>query len=90
MKYDLTHVAEVGQDFVAQAPKSLSADSTASIRLTEYTPESIEYDAQCTAPGMVVFSEVYYPYGWKALVDGQPVEHYRVNYILRALNLEAG
>lgn len=90
MKYDLTHVAVVGQDFVAQAPKSLSADSTATIRLTEYTPESIEYDAQCAAPGMVVFSEVYYPYGWKALVDGQPVEHYRVNYILRALNLEAG
>ncbi|MBP5680203.1 MAG: YfhO family protein, partial [Bacteroidales bacterium] len=90
MKYDLSHVAVIGKDFASHAPAVLKADSTASVRLTQYTPESIEYDAQCAAPGVVVFSEVYYPYGWNALVDGKPVEHYRVNYILRALNLEAG
>ena len=72
------------------APRQLSADSTATIRLTRYTPESVEYDAQCATPGTVVFSEIYYPHGWKAYVDDAPVSHYRVNYMLRALNLEAG
>ena len=90
MKYDLSHVAVVGKDFVESAPSQLSADSTASIRLTQYTPESVEYDAQCSAPGTVVFSEIYYPYGWKAYIDDAPVSHYRVNYMLRALNLEPG
>ena len=90
MLYDLSHVAVVGTDFAEYAPKQLSADTTATIRLTQYTPESLEYDAQCSKAGTVVFSEIYYPYGWKAYVDDAPVSHYRVNYMLRALNLEAG
>ena len=39
--------------------------------------------------GLIVFSEIYYP-GWKATVDGQPVEIGRVNYLLRALKVSAG
>ena len=89
-KYDLHHTAIIGQDFAQSAPASLAADSTAQIRLTRYTPESLDYEAQCARPGMVVFSEIYYPYGWKAYVDDVEVPHYRVNYMLRALNLEAG
>lgn len=39
---------------------------------------------------MAVFSEVYFPWGWHATIDGQPVELGRVNYVLRALNIPAG
>jgi hypothetical protein len=66
------------------------ADSTASVTMTKYTPEYIEYDATASKPGTIVFSEIYYPYGWKAYVDGEPVDHYRVNYVLRALNIQPG
>ena len=65
-------------------------DSTASVVLTKYTPEYIEYDAQSKEDGTIVFSEIYYPHGWNALIDGQPADHFRVNYLLRALNVPAG
>ena len=37
-----------------------------------------------------VFSEVYFPWGWHAAVDGEPVAMGRVNYLLRAVRLPAG
>ena len=39
---------------------------------------------------MAVFSEVYFPDGWQATIDGKPAEIGRVNYVLRALNVPAG
>ena len=39
---------------------------------------------------MAVFSEVYFPWGWQATIDGKPVELGRVDYILRALPVPAG
>lgn len=65
-------------------------DSAATVTLAKYTPEYIEYDATSQQDGTIVFSEIYYPHGWKALIDGEPAEHFRVNYLLRALNVPAG
>lgn len=65
-------------------------DSLARVELTKYTPSYMEYETEATGDGTVVFSEIYYPYGWKAYLDGSPVEHYRVNYTLRALPVPAG
>lgn len=65
-------------------------DSSAKIQLTKYAPDYVEYDYTASAPGTVVFSEIYYPYGWKAYIDGQPSDHFRANYTLRAMNVPAG
>lgn len=65
-------------------------DSTAKIQLTQYAPDYVEYDYTASVPGTVVFSEIYYPYGWNAYIDGKPTDHFRANYTLRAMNVPAG
>ena len=65
-------------------------DYSGQIELLSYAPDRLVYKAKCEGEKTAVFSEVYYPYGWNAYIDGQKVEHYRVNYLLRALNVPAG
>ena len=65
-------------------------DPEAMVRLTQYTPRYIDYEYSTSKPGTIVFSEIYYPYGWMATIDGQPADIYRVNYMLRAINVPAG
>ena len=57
---------------------------------TSYAPNRLTYSAKTAKGGVAVFSEVYFPWGWKATIDGQPAELGRVNYVLRALRLPAG
>ena len=64
-------------------------DSTASVKLTKYMSDRLEYDVYSTKGGVIVFSEVYYP-GWTATVDGQEAELGRADYLLRALNVAPG
>lgn len=66
------------------------ADSSAKIELTKYTPRYIDYTSQTQCDKLAVFSEIFYPYGWKAFIDEKEVPIYRVNYMLRAINLPAG
>ena len=91
MTLDLHREAVVGSDYINNVSDlNPGADSLAHISLAKYTPEYIEYDAECSKPGTVIFSEIFYPHGWKAIVDGKPADLYRANYMLRAINLEPG
>ncbi|MCD8387761.1 MAG: YfhO family protein [Bacteroidales bacterium] len=60
------------------------------ISLTSYTPNELKYDVDTRDGGVAVFSEVYFPWGWKASIDGQPAKLGRVNYVLRAMAVPAG
>jgi hypothetical protein len=57
---------------------------------TAYAPNHLTYKSHSANGGLAVFSEVYFPWGWKVTVDGKPVEMGRVNYVLRAVQLPAG
>ena len=57
---------------------------------TSYAPNHLTYKSHSAGGGLAVFSEVYFPWGWKVSIDGKPVEMGRVNYVLRALQLPAG
>ena len=69
-------------------------DSTASVRLIsgegKIAPNRLEYEVEGGKPNLVVFSEIHYPAGWNAYLDGKPVEYLRANYVLRAMVVPAG
>lgn len=60
------------------------------IALTDYTPNRLTYRSASTLGGVAVFSEVYFPWGWKVSVDGESRTLGRVNYFLRAVAVPAG
>jgi len=65
-------------------------ESTDGIVMTSYAPNELHYSYNCAADRVAVFSEIYYPDGWHATVDGQPLELFRANWALRAALLPAG
>jgi hypothetical protein len=60
------------------------------INMKSYAPNKIVYTADCKGNQFAVFSEIYYPEGWKAFVDGKEVEILKTNYLLRGLELSSG
>lgn len=65
-------------------------DSASVIRLIENLNDKITYKSSSHSGGFAVFSEVYYPNGWKATIDGKETPIARVNYVLRGLSVPAG
>ena len=91
MQVDLGTTAVVGADFASCVPDlHPGIDPDAKVVLTKFHPRFLDYTYTSSTPGTLVFSEIYYPYGWKATIDGTPVEHYRADFTLRALNVPAG
>ena len=70
--------------------KNLQSDSTAVIELKNYQPNQLELKTQSKTPQLAVFSEIYYPKGWKMLLDGKEVPYIKANYLLRAVFVPAG
>lgn len=70
--------------------KNMTKDSTAHIRLTEYKADELTYKSTSKTPQLAVFSEIYYPKGWKVSVDGKPSDYIKADYLLRAVYLPAG
>ena len=60
------------------------------VELVYYSPNRLRYDVSAPAKGLAVFSEIYYPAGWKAYVDGEEKPILRADYVLRALLIDEG
>jgi len=87
---DLRHQAVVS----STDPSSLSAPqddkSQDVIEMTSYAPNELHYRYTSASDRLAVFSEIYYPNGWHATVDGEPLDLLCANWTFRAAVLPAG
>ncbi|GIV27282.1 MAG: membrane protein [Bacteroidia bacterium] len=63
---------------------------TGKIYLTSYAPNTLKYTSITDEEQFAVFSDIYYPKGWNAYVDGQLQPHTCVNYVLRGMIIPKG
>ncbi|MBQ2077320.1 MAG: YfhO family protein, partial [Bacteroidales bacterium] len=72
------------------ADVEFSIDSTDLIEMTYHKGDTIKYKSSCKGNRLAVFSETFYPKGWKARIDGKKASFFRCNYILRGMIIPAG
>ena len=85
------NIAVVDQRFADEISGKVNIpDSTSQITLKSYQPNDLVYEYNAPKEQVAVFSEIYYPKGWEAYVDGKPHPIFRADYILRAMQLPAG
>ena len=84
-----TTVLVLDHDLPADFSKQYTLDSLAQITLSKAKPDQLTYRVQTTTPAFAVFSEMHYPKGWKATLDGKPVPIINVNYVLRGVQVPA-
>lgn len=95
---DLRTCAVIGDDFAWARERLDSLGRLAvydiapadSIWMTSYAPNELRYRYRTRSEQAVVFSEIYYPEGWHAEVDGRPIEIFRADWILRGAFIPAG
>ncbi|CAG5084557.1 YfhO family protein [Parvicella tangerina] len=82
--------AIVGQEFKDQITATGGKSSDAMVAMKSYSPNKLVYEFSSSKDETVIFSEVFYPYGWKAYIDDQPAPYFRANYILRGMTVPQG
>jgi hypothetical protein len=87
---NLRDTAIIQNEFKSSIPFEPQWDSAASISLVKNNNDVINYKFSAASNQFVVFSEVYYKAGWKALIDGKEAPIVKVNYVLRGLAVPSG
>lgn len=65
-------------------------DSASFIKMRHFDNDTMLYEAQCNGPQFAVFSEIYYPKGWNAYIDGKKTDYVNADYVLRGISIPAG
>jgi hypothetical protein len=73
-----------------ESATTFERDSASNIQLTKYGLNDLSFTSSNSKAGFAVFSDIYYPLGWKAFVDGKESEIIKTNYLLRGLMIPAG
>ncbi len=82
--------AIIQENFKKELGLKNTYDAEGSIKLVSYQPNELVYETETKAEEFAVFSEIYYPKGWNAYVDGQLKPHAGVDYVLRGMLVPAG
>jgi hypothetical protein len=60
------------------------------IEFASYQPDELIYKYSAKEEKLVIFSEIYYPAGWKSYIDGKESKYFRADYVLRGMVVPAG
>ena len=80
-EFDPAHTAIL---YKALPLRIVPMDSAHAPHITTYKSREIRIAVDPPSPALLVLSEVYYPAGWKAFIDGTETEIFRTDYILRS------
>jgi len=86
---DVQRTAVVHEEFQSQLG-SVGAPGQNRVSMTTYHPEGSTYEVTSEHGGLLVLSEIYYPEGWSATLDGESIDLIRANYVLRAVAIPEG
>ena len=88
---DTKKTAVLNKSLIDKVPtQKIARDSSATRDLFKYQPNHLVYETSSKSPQLAIFSEVYYPDGWNAYINGKPAEYFRANYLLRAMVVPPG
>ncbi len=87
MSFDPHHVA-----FFEKNPRLTidPPDSSAKVAIKEFGIHAISFDVEASGNNLLYVSEIYYPKGWEAYVDGTPTEIYKTDYAFRSILVPKG
>ena len=70
--------------------KRYPIDNSSSINLVKRKSNHLVYKVKSNYEQFVVFSEAFYKNGWKSTINSKIIDHYRVNYLLRGMEVPKG
>jgi uncharacterized membrane protein YfhO len=71
--------------------ENIGYPDTSSIKITNFMPEQMTIDVYTNRTALLVLSEIYYPPGWKAILDKNiELEIYKTNHLLRSVIVPGG
>ena len=89
-KLNTKTTAVVNEKFKGELGLKNNYSGEGTIKLSSYEPNELTYECNSKSDNFIVFSEIYYPKGWNAYINGTIVPHVQVNYVLRGLPIKAG
>ena len=88
---DTRHTAIVNEKYRAEfADIEFEIDSTDYIKLVANDGDILRYESSCRGNRLAIFSETFYPKGWKATINNDKASFFRCNYILRGMIIPQG
>ena len=88
---DTRRTAIVNEKYIAEfADIEFTIDSTDYIKLIANDGDILRYESSCKGNRLAIFSETFYPKGWKAMIDNNKASFFRCDYIIRGMIIPQG
>ena len=71
-------------------PQTFESKDLIKIEKVKNSSSHLTYNYNALSEQLIVFSEIYYPSGWKVFIDGEKSNFFDINYLLRGMLIPEG